>query len=311
MNIKEKLIKNIQHQPLIFDEEKIINYQVKSKAWFLKLRNLICKDFEEIEKQNLDFNSTKKHNLNFNHGFKKRNWKRPGGGGGIIALMKGNVFEKVGVNVSTVYGIFPDDFKTQIPGAEISGKFWASGISVVAHMKNPKVPAAHMNTRFLLTGDGANRKFWFGGGCDLTPMTKKQDERKTFHQKLKSMCDKHNKNYYKDFKLWCDQYFYLHHRNEPRGLGGIFFDYLNNGDWDKDFNFVKDVGLTFLDIFKIIILERMKEKFSQNDLEFQLEKRGRYVEFNLLHDRGTIFGLKTGGNPEAILMSMPPLVSWK
>ena len=142
-------------------------------------------------------------------------------------------------------------------------------------------------------------------------MTKKQDERKTFHQKLKSMCDKHNKNYYKDFKLWCDQYFYLHHRNEPRGLGGIFFDYLNNGDWDKDFNFVKDVGLTFLDIFKIIILERMKEKFSQNDLEFQLEKRGRYVEFNLLHDRGTIFGLKTGGNPEAILMSMPPLVSWK
>ena len=236
---------------------------------------------------------------------------RDGGGGGVISIMKGDVFEKVGVNISTVYGKFSDKFKSQIPGAEKTGDFWASGISVVAHMNNPYVPAAHMNTRFLVTGLGENRKFWFGGGCDLTPMLPDKKSAIFFHKNLKSMCDKYDKEYYEIYKKWCDDYFFLPHRNEARGVGGIFFDYLNTFEWDMDFNFVKDVGKTFLETYSKIIDERVDQKFNDEEKNIQLVKRGRYVEFNLLYDRGTIFGLNTGGNPEAILMSLPPNVKWE
>ena len=224
--------------------------------------------------------------------------------------MRGQVFEKVGVNISTVHGEFSKEFREQIPGAEEDGKFWASGISVVSHMSNPHVPAAHMNTRLLITGDGDNKKIWFGGGGDLTPVFEDLEVANLFHDKFKIICDKYDSSYYPKFKSWCDDYFYLPHRKEARGIGGIFFDYLNNNDWDKDFSFVKDVGKTFLSSYLTIIKKRLDKKFNKQERMQQLLKRGRYVEFNLLYDRGTIFGLKTGGNTEAILMSLPPKVTW-
>ena len=242
--------------------------------------------------------------------FAQKKWDRDGGGGGVVCIMKGDVFEKVGVNISTVYGKFSDKFKSQIPGAEKTGDFWASGISVVAHMNNPFVPAAHMNTRFLVTGLGENRKFWFGGGCDLTPMLPDKKSAIFFHKKLKSMCDKYDKEYYKNYKKWCDDYFFLPHRNEARGEGGIFFDYKRN-NFEKDFKFVRDVGVTFQTIFEKFIKKKIKKRWNKKDKEIQYNKRGRYVEFNLLYDRGTKFGLQTGGNVEGILMSLPPLVKWK
>ena len=224
--------------------------------------------------------------------------------------MHGSIFEKVGVNISTVHGSFSNEFRKQIPGAEENGLFWASGISVVSHMCNPYVPAAHMNTRMLVTGKGDKKKIWFGGGGDLTPTFNDIESSNIFHRDLKNICDKYDKSYYPKFKGWCDDYFYLPHREEPRGVGGIFFDYLCNEDWDKDFSFVQDIGSIFLSSYLSIIKNRLNKKFSEKDREFQLIKRGRYVEFNLLYDRGTIFGLKTGGNTEAVLMSLPPKVSW-
>ena len=224
--------------------------------------------------------------------------------------MHGDIFEKVGVNISTVYGKFSREFRQQIPGAEENGLFWASGISVVSHMCNPYVPAAHMNTRMLVTGKGDKKKIWFGGGGDLTPTFSDMESSNIFHKDLKSICDKYDKSYYPKFKGWCDDYFYLPHREEPRGVGGIFFDYLCNEDWDKDFSFVQDIGSIFLSSYLSIVKNRLSRKFNEKDREFQLIKRGRYVEFNLLYDRGTIFGLKTGGNTEAVLMSLPPKVSW-
>ncbi|MDC3065874.1 oxygen-dependent coproporphyrinogen oxidase, partial [Candidatus Pelagibacter sp.] len=216
----------------------------------------------------------------------------------------GKVFEKVGVNFSEVYGKFSNKFKKNIPGTEKSSKFWASGISVVMHMKNPYVPAMHFNTRYIVTGHG-----WFGGGMDVTPCFNDKKLERWFHSKLKSACDKHDKTYYPKYKKWCDQYFYLPHRNESRGIGGIFFDYKKD-NYEKDFSFIRDVGLNFKEIFKEIIKIKNKKKWKKKDKDIQNLKRGRYVEFNLLYDRGTKFGLQTGGNVEGILMSLPPIAKW-
>jgi coproporphyrinogen III oxidase len=223
--------------------------------------------------------------------------------------MKGQVFEKVGVNISTVTGTFDDAFCGQIPGTADNPTFWASGISLVAHMRNPYVPAVHMNTRYINTG-GIKGKRWFGGGADLTPIIWNDQDVADFHTSMKTCCDAYQPNYYPDFSAWCDDYFTLKHRNEKRGAGGIFYDYLDQGDFDSEFAFTRDVGLAFADIYPALVRRRMEDTYTAEDREFQLVRRGRYVEFNLLYDRGTVFGLNTGGNVEAILMSLPPEVRW-
>ena len=263
--------------------------------WFKFLQEKIVEEFELLEKK---YNKKK---------FAKREWSKDNKkeGGGISYLLEGGgLFDKVGVNRSTVSGIFKKEFRSKILGAERDGKYWASGISVVAHMKNPKIPAVHFNTRFIVTS-----KEWFGGGMDATPTFHDEKEKKNIHKKLKNVCLKNKKNYQK-YKKWCDNYFYLPHRNEPRGLGGIFFDY-ETKDWDQNFKFVQDLGITFIDITKEMILNKIKSKWKTVDKEKQLYKRGRYVEFNLLYDRGTKFGLNSGGNTESILMSLPPQAKWK
>ena len=219
--------------------------------------------------------------------------------------MKGRIFEKVGVNISTVYGSFSKEFKKQIPGCEKKPNFWASGISLVAHLHSPFIPAVHLNTRHIIT-----TKSWFGGGTDITPAISDKKNITFFHNALKKTCSDHNKKYYPKFKKWCDEYFFLKHRNEPRGAGGIFFDYLNTNNWENDFNFVKEVGKCFLNTYPEIVKNKVSKKWSMSDREKLLIKRSRYAEFNLLYDRGTKFGLKTGGNVDAILMSMPPETKW-
>jgi coproporphyrinogen III oxidase len=277
----------------------------RAEAWFRDLRDQICAAFETIEDE---LQGTEHASLTPGR-FERKNWQREkDGGGGEISLMRGRVFEKVGVNISTVYGAFSEEVRKQIPGAEDDGGFWASGISVVAHMRSPLVPAVHMNTRHIVTS-----KSWFGGGTDLTPMFSASDAARgdacDFHAALQDACDQHDLGYYPRFKKWCDEYFYLPHRGEARGVGGIFFDYLEN-DWERDFTFAQDVGRAFLDIYPALVRRRMNESWTSGQREQQLIRRGRYVEFNLLYDRGTVFGLKTGGNPEAILMSLPPEVKW-
>jgi coproporphyrinogen III oxidase len=271
----------------------------RAAAWFASLRDRITKAFEEIEDEGGPDPGR----------FVLKPWDRPEGGGGVMGLMKGQVFEKVGVNISVVDGAFSPDFAKQMHGAAEDGRFWAAGISLVAHLRSPRVPAVHMNTRMIVTQKG-----WFGGGGDLTPLQpgtpEAAEDAAFFHAALKQACDAHDPEYYPKYKKWCDEYFFLPHRNEPRGAGGIFYDYLNTGDFEADFRFTRDVGEAFLRAYPAIVRRRMAEPFTAEEREGQLIRRGRYVEFNLLHDRGTTFGLKTGGNTEAILMSLPPEVKW-
>ena len=270
------------------------NFRKKmADSWFSYLQSQICKEFEFLENNKSKF---------FRRDWKKNKEKE--GGGTSYLLSGGKIFDKVGVNKSTVSGIFPKKFRTKILGAGKKGTYWASGISVVAHMKNPKIPAIHFNTRFIVTSQE-----WFGGGMDATPSHKDDKEEKIIHNDLKKICLQNKKNY-KNYKKWCDEYFYLPHRKEARGIGGIFFDY-ETEDWIKNFKFVRDLGLTFIDITNKVINRKKKLKWTKKDKEKQLFKRGRYVEFNLLYDRGTKFGLNSGGNIDSILMSLPPEARWK
>jgi coproporphyrinogen III oxidase len=274
-----------------------MNKKIKQRLtrnWFKLLQDVICDDLEKLEKNKIKFKSKIWH----------RNKIKDEGGGEFRILKNGKIFEKVGVNFSEVYGKFPNEIKKNIPGTNKNKKFWASGISVVMHMNNPHIPAIHFNTRFIYTSHG-----WFGGGMDVTPCIKDLKEKKLLHNELKKMCDRHNKNYYKKYKKWCDKYFYLPHRKETRGIGGIFFDYKKD-NWEKDFRFIRDLGVTFKMIFNSIINKKYKKKWTTKEKGLQYIKRGRYVEFNLLNDRGTKFGLQTGGNTEAILMSLPPIAKW-
>jgi len=266
-----------------------------ARNWFKTLQEVICQEIEELEgKKNI---------------FSIKNWERGKnsneGGGQFRILENGKIFEKVGVNFSEVYGKFSKKFRNRIPGGDKNPNFWAAGISVVMHMKNPHVPAMHFNTRYIYTSHG-----WFGGGMDVTPCMKDKNLEKWFHNELKKSCNKHNKNFYKKYKKWCDEYFYLPHRKEARGIGGIFFDYKND-NFENDFKFVRDVGVTFQILFNEIIKKKIKRKWTLRDKELQYIKRGRYAEFNLLYDRGTKCGLQTGGKVEGILMSLPPIAKWK
>ncbi|AUG53989.1 oxygen-dependent coproporphyrinogen oxidase [Thalassospira marina] len=268
--------------------------------WFKSLRDQICARFEQLEDAYGGPLADRPAGR-----FERTRWERgQNQGGGEMSVMRGRVFEKVGVNISTVYGEFSEKFRKEIPGATESPNFWAAGISLVAHPCSPLVPAVHMNTRHIVTS-----KAWFGGGADLTPVFPDEVDTADFHGAFKAACDAHGEDYYDRFKKWCDEYFWLPHRNEARGVGGIFYDYLEN-DWEADFAFTQDVGKAFLDVYPALVERHYNDDWSMDQREAQLVKRGRYVEFNLLHDRGTRFGLMTGGNTEAILMSLPPMANW-